>query len=288
MQLKFDPRDRDACASAIAMITAIHGSAPFSDALATYGTADVYTGAGEFDVHYAAAAIDAAEVFDAPDAETAFAAPPPGFVAAEAAAAAELAPAPPSGVELDATGLPWDGRIHAGTPAEKIRTKSGAWRTRRGTSDELLASVTAELRQAMAAGGAPAVPTPAAAPVAASPEPAPAPAPTAVPPAPPPTPAAADTAPGPVAATPAVDAAPLAPAPAADTPAAPSPAPSPAAPVAAFPDLMRKITGLQTAGKMTVADTTDIAVALGLTSVRDLLHRPDLVGAFDALLPPVA
>jgi hypothetical protein len=276
MQIKFDPRDRNACASAIAMITAIHGSAPFSDALATYGTF--------VDDNDTGGALDASEVFDAPDAETAFAAPTPEFVSAEAAAAAELAPAAPSAVELDTTGLPWDGRIHAGTPTAKIKTKGGTWRTRRNTSDELLASVTAELRQAMAAGGAPAVPTPAAAPVAASPEPAP----TAVPPAPPPTPAAADTVPGPAVATPAADAAPLAPAPAADTPAAPSPAPSPAAPVAAFPDLMRKITGLQTAGKMTVADTTDIAVALGLTSVRDLLHRPDLVGAFDALLPPVA
>jgi hypothetical protein len=51
---------------------------------------------------------------------------------------------------------------------------------------------------------------------------------------------------------------------------------------------MKKVTGLQTAGLLTVQSTSEIAQALGLTGMRDMLHRPDLVPTFDALLPDEA
>lgn len=44
---------------------------------------------------------------------------------------------------LDVRGLPWDERIHAST---KAKLASGAWRSRRGVSDELVKQVEAELR----------------------------------------------------------------------------------------------------------------------------------------------
>lgn len=69
--------------------------------------------------------------------------------------------------------------------------------------------------------------------------------------------------------------------------AAPSPAAPSSAPAASFADLMRKITGMQTAGTLTVERTTEISQSLGITGVRDLMHRPDLIPAFDAALPVV-
>jgi hypothetical protein len=81
----------------------------------------------------------------------------------------------PAGVEVDARGLPWDQRIHAGT---KRKNADGTWTARRGLNDPaLLARVEAELRQTMGAGAAPApVPVPAAVvpvPAAVVPPPAP-------------------------------------------------------------------------------------------------------------------
>ena len=52
-------------------------------------------------------------------------------------------PPPPNGIEIDADGLPWDGRIHA-TSHAKIAT--GQWRKRRGITDDLVRKVEAELR----------------------------------------------------------------------------------------------------------------------------------------------
>ncbi len=104
---------------------------------------------------------------------------------------------PASGVEVDKHGLPWDGRIHAGT---KRKNADGSWTAKRGVDPALVAQVEAELRQVMGA--------PAAAPLAQAPTPvapiAPAPAsapPVTVPPAPAvaPAPPAAVQAPGPVA-----------------------------------------------------------------------------------------
>lgn len=67
----------------------------------------------------------------------------------------------PNGVELDKHGLPWDGRIHAGT---KRKNTDGSWTAKRGADPALVAQVEAELRQVMGATPAapltPAVPAP--------------------------------------------------------------------------------------------------------------------------------
>lgn len=224
--------------------------------------------------------------------------PPPAPPAAVAPplppAPAAPAPAPaagPGGVELDADGLPYDKRIHANPPSKK---KDGKWRGKRGLDDATRQAVTAELRAALAAPApAPAAPAPmfeeSAPGVPLPPEPA-VDAATAfgagdagnASNAPPPPPAPAPVVPPPPA---------PAPAPVAPPPPAPAPAPAaPAAPVAEgpatdFASLMKKITARQAAGKLTVAGTTEIAVSLGLTGVRDLMVRPDLIPSVDALLP---
>ncbi len=314
MQIQFDPRDRDACTGVIAVIMALHGELPFAGvqfsddehdqaddqadpAQAFDGVADP---AAAFPPVTAAPTAPPATSAPLPPAGTqgdgtAATTPPAGADNGQAAAPTA---SPSSGVELDAKGLPWDGRIHAGKASAPIKIADGSWRKRRGVSDDLVAQVEAELRQIMAAPGpnaSPAAPT-----AAASPEPAPAPAPTAAPVAPPPTPADAGTASGPDVANPASSAPP--PPPVVTPPAAPAappvqaatpvetPAPAPAAtdgPLT-LPVLMRKITALQTAGVLDVAGTNAIAVSLGLTSVRDLVQRPDLIASFDALLPEQA
>lgn len=58
-------------------------------------------------------------------------------------------PAPPAsqaGIDVDAEGLPWDGRIHATT---RTKVADGTWKLRRGVSEELIAMVVNELRQTM-------------------------------------------------------------------------------------------------------------------------------------------
>lgn len=73
---------------------------------------------------------------------------------------------PPSGVELDKNGLPWDGRIHGSTRA---KNQDGSWRQKRNTAPEYVAQIEQELRAAMGAPAAvPAAPTAA---VAAAPAP---------------------------------------------------------------------------------------------------------------------
>lgn len=57
--------------------------------------------------------------------------------------------APASSANVDKIGMPWDERIHAGT---KAKNADGTWRTKRGVDQGLLATVTAELKQLMAAG----------------------------------------------------------------------------------------------------------------------------------------
>lgn len=111
-------------------------------------------------------------------APVAVAVPLPPFVLPEPPAA------PPS---VDASGLPWDARIHS---ESKATVADGTWRKRRGVDPELVKQVEAELR-----GESPAVEVAAA--VSASTPPAPAvvpPPPAAVPLAPAPTP---ETAPAP-------------------------------------------------------------------------------------------
>ena len=290
MQIQFDPRDPNACASVLAIVAALH-----PDLAPGYviGTVETFLP-------------DPAQAFDAPSPEAAFPnapvalpaadtagatiptpAPAPSPVAAPPTAPAPTAPAAPigstppvaslsSGVELDADGLPWDARIHSGPADKRPKNADGRWRRARGVDDATVEHVTAELRQVM---GAPApAPTPAAAPTPPA-EPIAAPAP--VPASPPPAPVAAAPTPAPAAPAPT-------PAPAGmeSGPAAANPAPS-AAP-ATFADLMKKVTRMQTAGLVTVETTSQIAASLGLTGLRDLMNRPDLVPAFDALLPAEA
>lgn len=50
----------------------------------------------------------------------------------------------PLEVELDASGLPWDERIHAGT---KSKTAAGMWTKRRGVDEGTYEAVVAELRK---------------------------------------------------------------------------------------------------------------------------------------------
>ena len=90
----------------------------------------------------------------APEATTSTAAPVPPvpvppIAPVAAAPAAPAAPASPAGIEVDADGLPWDARIHAGGRAKNA---DGRWRQKRGLNDAALKSrVEAELRQAMGA-----------------------------------------------------------------------------------------------------------------------------------------
>lgn len=307
MQLSFDPRDRNACTSVIATIAALHGSLPFDEANANgaFGSVEIR---GDTDLRlpqFNEGGTQAERLLepDAPDpaeafaggasAQDAFGAGPtpaapaalPVSPAADTAAATTPTPAPaasppnPGNVEVDKSGLPWDGRIHSGPADKKPKNGDGTWRKKRGVDDATVAAVEAELRAALGAPAAPIVPVapiaeapaapvppaPAAAPapVPAPPAPVPAaPAPTAAPVAAPPTPAAAGTASGPAAATTANS-----------------------APATDFAGLMRKITGLQAAGQLTVEGTAEISAALGISGVRDLITRPDLVPSFDALLP---
>jgi hypothetical protein len=313
MQLSFDPRDRNACASVIAAIAALHGSLPFDEAKANGAFGDVRISGGD-DLHVRSIegvsqdarlaepdAPDPAEAFaGGASAEDAFAAGPtaaPVPTADIAAAPAGSIPTPPSasaptpnpgGVEVDKSGLPWDGRIHSGPADKKPKNADQTWRKKRGVSDDEVAAVEAELRAALNAPAPAAIPAPPAAavpvaPVAEAPVPPAPPVAAPVPASPPPAPAA-----------PVPMAAPVAPAPTpADAGTASGPAVAATAssgPATTFAELMRKITGLQAAGTLTVEGTAQISAALGISGVRDLITRPDLVPSFDALLPamPVA
>lgn len=287
MQIQFDPRDASASASVLAVIFSLHPdlhpipgvmlesdspkfmrpgdetkrvspAPPVGDS--GDGDDDDTPPAGEPDSTDAAEAFGGNAANAATPAEPAKAGTPGGGTpaASDNGPTAPPTASPSNDAELDADGLPWDGRIHSGPADKRPKNADGRWRRKRSVDDELVEQVEAELRQVM---GAPApVPTP---PVPtgnapASPETVPAaPAPTPAPPVPSPTPAAAPTASGPAA----------------------------AAPAASFAELMRKITARQSAGTLSVEQTSQIAQSLGLTGVRDLIHRADLVEAFDALLP---
>jgi hypothetical protein len=72
-------------------------------------------------------------------------------VSADAPAAPAPQASPAGGVELDADGLPWDARIHAGT---KRKNADGRWTAKKGIDDpDLVPRVVAQLRAQMAAGG---------------------------------------------------------------------------------------------------------------------------------------
>lgn len=318
MQLSFDPRDRNAATAALAALLALHPDIdpPFMTISgenvgslegATQAQrllepdapdpAEAFAGGASAQDAFGAAPLAGTGPTPSPanaatspatapagtqgDGTAAPAAPVNGPTATTTSVASPSSPNP-GGVEVDKSGLPWDGRIHSGPADTKPKNADGTWRKKRGVSDDEVAAVTAELRAALNAPAAPIVPVapveaaaaapvpPAppvpAAPVSASPAPAPvAAAPTPAPAAPAPTPAAAGTASGPAVATTANS-----------------------GPATTFAELMRKITGLQTAGQLTVEGTAEIAQALGITGVRDLITRPDLVPSFDALLPVAA
>ena len=59
-----------------------------------------------------------------------------------------------TGVDVDVTGIPWDGRIHA---SSRAKIADGKWRTKRGVTDAQVATVQAEL---MNTWGSPNAPTP--------------------------------------------------------------------------------------------------------------------------------
>lgn len=58
-----------------------------------------------------------------------------------------------TGIELDATGLPWDGRIHAST---KTKTAAGNWKKAKGVDKATIPVIEAELRAAGATSTVPA------------------------------------------------------------------------------------------------------------------------------------
>ena len=113
-------------------------------------------------------------------AETPATVPPPPFVLPEPPAA------PPS---VDASGLPWDARIHS---ESKATVADGTWRKRRGVDPELVKQVEAELRGESPAAAAVSASAPTVADIPAPPAPAVVPPPpAAVPLAPAPAPEAA-------------------------------------------------------------------------------------------------
>lgn len=78
------------------------------------------------------------------------------------------------------------------------------------------------------------------------------------------------------------------PAPTPDVPAPPVadvPAPPPPVTSNPFAEIMKKVVAKQAAGALNTEMTTALCVQLGLTGVKDLAARPDLIPAFEALLP---
>ena len=167
-------------------------------------------------------------------------------------------PAPQgNGIEVDASGLPWDGRIHAST---RSKTQDGNWKLRRGVDDDVLAAVSNELRQTMGLVPTEVVPpsplTPPPAQVFSQPE-ARVPPPPFAPPVAPPAP-----------------------------PAATLPTEIPQAGIAngaslseamTFPKLMQKITAAFAAKTLDQAAIGAAVQAAGLPSLPMLASRPDLV-----------
>lgn len=184
---------------------------------------------------------------------------PPPAVDPSIAAALQARNAPTHAVaETDSAGMPWDGRIHASTRA---KIAGGVWRLRRGIDDATVASVTAELRAAMAAPTATAPPLSV---VATTGETAtahvapPPPPPAAV--APPPPPPATFVAPVPGLTPPPAGAGPM-----------------------TFPQLMLRITALPP-GPETQARVAQAVQSAGLPSLAMLGARADLVPTVAAAL----
>lgn len=154
-------------------------------------------------------------------------------------------PVQAAGVEVDSDGLPWDERIHAGTKTTLAKTKQ--WKKKRGVPAELVTTVEAELRAAMAVKSSGNVAT------------------TAVEPSEPSAPPAPPAAPSTTVADVVQPVSPPAPA----TPATPAATGG----ISTLPELMAASTG---AGK-TPADMLAAAQKCGLASVALLGARPDLI-----------
>lgn len=179
-----------------------------------------------------------------------------------------VVPPPPAGntvvsaspVPLDGEGLPWDERIHSGN---REMTAKGVWRRRKNTPDDRWDAVRAELKQVMGATG---VPTPLEAHIAND---------------------AAQYTDAPTEAARAF--APTIPVP--PTPPAAVPAPPPADTASGVPDVtdaingfLMRLTEAQMAGTISIEQVQAAAVGVGLTSVRDVRNRPDLIAGIEAAL----
>ena len=187
----------------------------------------------------------------------AFAPPPaPPVVLAGAATPPPLPPAAhPPGIDVDAAGMPWDGRIHS---ASKAKVADGTWRQKRNLDPALLSSVTAELKQTMGLGVAP---PPASAGVAPPPF-----ATSAVPPAPP----ASSIPPAPPIPTPLPSAG-----------VAPTASPSSGNP---FLALMKHVTAGFAAKSITQEMINAAVQGVGLPSLPMLVNQPDKIPAVAAAL----
>ena len=180
---------------------------------------------------------------------------PPAPNAAQTTNAPLAAPSTPaSGVDIDKHGLPWDGRIHAGT---KRKNADGSWTAKRGVDPTLVAQVEAELRAVMGA---------------------PAPAPLA--PAAPASQVAPIVPPPPLPSAPVVGAAPA-------TTAAPNVAPSGDA-RQQFVGLVGRASAAIQGGKVTQAEVNQCCADAGVPALPLLANRLDLVpqvaAAVDALI----
>ena len=189
-----------------------------------------------------------------------------------------LTPAPPpagAAVELDAEGLPWDGRIHSSSKAKLAKT--GCWKLARGCDPTLAASVTAELKAVMALPAAPQVATPpTCTPLVTTPPP------PYLPPVPttensgapnPPLPAAEQVLPLPgVVNTGGVSVAP------------PPPVSTAVAPPTTFPAFLVAVTQQQAAKRITFDEVLAVLKEHGLENIQLLTARPDLIPAVYARL----
>lgn len=160
------------------------------------------------------------------------------------------AAAPPPGIDVDAAGMPWDGRIHS---SSKAKVADGTWRQKRNLDPALLSSVTAELKQTMGLGVAVAPPPP---PFAAS----------VAPPAPP----ASSTPPAPPIPTPPPSAG-----------VAPTASPSSGNP---FLALMKHVTAGFAAKSITQEMINAAVQGVGLPSLPMLVNQPDKIPAVAAVL----
>ena len=171
--------------------------------------------------------------------------PPAPSVPPVPATATVVAP-PAAGIDVDAKGLPWDGRIHASSRAQNA---DGTWRSKRGVDEGLVKQVEGELRQTMGLDKPAAVPPPP--PFVAS----------VAPPVPPASIIPTDSASG--------GAAPI---------ASPSDAPM------TFPVLMQKISAKFATRELSQQQIQTAVASVGLPSLPMLGSRPDLVPQVAVLL----